>query len=60
MAEAEPEGVLINGEPYRNTYVFVLRIRDGKIASVDGYYNALIAQEKLVPLMKQILAKKLV
>lgn len=58
VAEAESEGVLINGEPYRNTYIFVLRIRDGKIAAVAEHYNALVAQEQLVPLMKEILAKK--
>lgn len=51
VAEARSEGVLINGEPYAQTYVFVLRIRDGRIASIAEHYNAFIAQEKLVPLM---------
>jgi ketosteroid isomerase-like protein len=51
VAEARSVGTLVNGEPYENTYVFVLRIRDGRIASVAEHYNALIAQEKLVPLM---------
>ena len=57
MAEAESEGLLINGETYRNTYVFVFRIRDGRIASVAEHYNALIAREKLVPLMKEAAAR---
>jgi ketosteroid isomerase-like protein len=57
VAEARSEGVLINGEVYRNTYVFVFRIRDGRIASVAEHYNALIAQEKLVPLMKDAAAR---
>jgi ketosteroid isomerase-like protein len=51
VAEARSEGVLINGEPYAQTYVFVLRIRDGRIAAIAEHYNALIAQEKLLPLM---------
>lgn len=51
VAEATSQGRLINGELYEQTYVFVLRIRDGRIASVAEHYNALIAQEKLVPLM---------
>ena len=52
VAEATSEAVLINGEPYRQTYVFVFRIRDGRIAAVAEHYNALVAQEKLLPLMK--------
>jgi uncharacterized protein len=51
VAEARSEGVLVNGERYAQTYVFVLRIRDGRIAWVAEHYNALIAQEKLLPLM---------
>jgi hypothetical protein len=51
VAEARSQGRLVNGEEYAQTYVFVFRIRDGRIASVAEHYNALIAQEKLVPLM---------
>ncbi|WP_297491320.1 nuclear transport factor 2 family protein [Acidocella sp.] len=57
VAEAVSDGRLINGERYSNTYVFVFRIRDGKIAAVAEHYNALIAQEKLVPLMAEAMAK---
>ena len=57
VAEATSEGQLINGEAYRQTYVFVFRIRDGKIAAVAEHYNALIAHEKLVPLMQQVMAQ---
>jgi uncharacterized protein len=57
VAEATSEGRLVNGETYSNTYVFVFRIRDGKIASVAEHYNALIAREKLVPLMGQVQAR---
>lgn len=57
VAEAVSEGRLINGETYRQTYVFVFRIRDGKIAAVAEHYNALIAQEKLVPLMREAMAR---
>lgn len=56
-AEATSVGTLINGEEYRQTYVFILRIRDGKIASVAEHYNAIISQEKLVPLMALAAAK---
>ncbi|HYP63250.1 MAG TPA: nuclear transport factor 2 family protein [Acidocella sp.] len=57
VAEATSEGRLINGESYANTYVFVFRTRDGRIASVAEHYNALIAREKLVPLMAEAAAK---
>jgi ketosteroid isomerase-like protein len=57
VAEAESEGTLVNGEEYRNTYVFVFRIRDGRIAAVAEHYNALIVQEKLMPLIGAAEAK---
>ncbi len=33
-AEVQSHGTLINGEDYHGRYVFMLRIRDGRIASV--------------------------
>jgi ketosteroid isomerase-like protein len=57
VAEATSEGRLINGETYSQTYVFVFRIRDGKIAAVAEHYNALIAQQKLMSLMKEVVAR---
>jgi ketosteroid isomerase-like protein len=58
VAEVHSHGTLINGEDYANTYVYVFRMRDGKIASVAEHYNALIAQEKLVPLMAELRKKE--
>jgi ketosteroid isomerase-like protein len=58
VAEVHSEGTLINGEGYANTYVFVFRIRDGKIASVAEHFNALIVQEKLIPLMTELRKKE--
>jgi ketosteroid isomerase-like protein len=51
-AEVHSEGILIDGEPYANTYVFVFRVRGGRIASVAEHFNALIVQEKMVPLVR--------
>jgi ketosteroid isomerase-like protein len=51
VAEARSEGVLVNGQPYGNTYVFVFKIRDGRIAWIAEHFNALIVQETLIPLM---------
>ena len=51
VAEAQSEGVLVNGEPYGNTYIFVFRIRDGRIAAIAEHFNALIVQETLMPLV---------
>jgi uncharacterized protein len=52
VAEAESRGKLVDGSEYSNTYVFVFRIRDGRFAAIAEHYNALVAQEKLVPLME--------
>ena len=57
VAEAESKERLINGEEYANTYVFVFRVRDGRLAAIAEHYNALIVQEKLMPLMEAAQAK---
>ncbi len=57
IVEAQSEGTLINAKR-RATPICVLCIREGRIASVAEHYNALIAQEKLLPLMKQMVTDK--
>lgn len=52
VAEVRSQGVLIDGKPYANTYVFVLRVRDGLIASVAEHFNALIVLERMTPLLQ--------
>jgi ketosteroid isomerase-like protein len=57
VAEATSLGTLVNGEEYRQTYVFVIRVRDGRIAAIAEHYNALVSQEKLIPLMADAATK---
>jgi uncharacterized protein len=54
VAEVRSEGTLVNGEEYRNTYVYVFRLREDRIASVAEHFNALIVQEKMMPLVGAI------
>lgn len=54
VAEVRSTGTLINGEAYAQTYIYVFRFRDGRIASVAEHYNALISEQKLLPLMKEL------
>ena len=54
VAEVRSKARLVNGEDYAMTYVYVFRIRDGRIASVAEHYNALISEAKLIPLMKEL------
>ena len=49
VIEAHSEATLINGEQYANTYVFSLRVRDGRIAWIAEHFNALIATGAAVP-----------
>lgn len=51
VVEGTSAGTRINGEEYRHTYVFILQICNGKIASVAEHCNAITSQDKLVPLM---------
>jgi hypothetical protein len=57
VVEATSVAMLVSGDEYRNAYVFVLRIRDGLIASIAEHYNALVVEEKLMPLMGQAAAR---
>lgn len=50
VIEAHSQATLINGQQYANTYVFSLRVRNGRIAWIAEHYNPLIAQERLFPL----------
>ena len=50
VIEAHSQATLIDGQEYANTYVFSLRVRNGRIAWIAEHYNPLIAQEKLYPL----------
>lgn len=52
--EVRSHATLVNGEAYAMTYVYTFTFRDGQIARVTEHYNALIAQQKLLPLMKQL------
>jgi ketosteroid isomerase-like protein len=51
VIEARSTAKLRNGEDYANTYVFVLRLKGGRIASVREHFNAMVVMEKLIPLM---------
>ena len=54
VAEVRSRGQLINGAKYANTYVFAFRFREGRISSVAEHFNALIVQETLIPLMRNL------
>lgn len=56
-AEVQSHGTLVNGEVFQNTYVFVFRIRDGRIASAAEHFNPDIVREKIVPLIQAAMAK---
>jgi ketosteroid isomerase-like protein len=57
-AEVQGRGRLKNGVDYHNTYVFVFRIRDGRIASVAEHCNPMIVHEKIMPLLRLPPAQK--
>jgi len=56
--EVSSEGTLVNGQNYQNTYFFMFRIRDGRVCHISEHYNAVTVQEKLIPLMQQLLTEK--
>ncbi len=56
-AEVQSRGTLTNGEEYRGRYVFMLRIRDGRITSVAEHNDPRAVREKLGPLLQAALKK---
>lgn len=56
-AEVHADGTLVNGEKFHNVYVFMLRIRDGRIASVAEHFDPNPVVEKLVPLLMAAMGK---
>jgi ketosteroid isomerase-like protein len=51
-AEVQGRGRLKNGEDYHNTYVFMFRIRNGRIATVAEHCNPIVVNEKIMPLLQ--------
>ena len=56
-AEVRSHGTLVDGQAFDNRYVFILRIRDGRIASVAEHFDPAPVTEKLVPLIQAAMAK---
>ena len=51
-AEVQSHGTLVNGELFHNVYVFIFRIRAGRIASVAEHFNPQMVREKIMPLLR--------
>jgi uncharacterized protein len=55
-AEVRSRGRLIDGRDFHNTYVFMFRIRDGRIAAVAEHFNPAPVLQ-IAPLMQAAMAK---
>lgn len=51
-AEVRARGKLKNGKIYSNSYVFMFRIRDERIAAVAEHCNILVVRETIMPLLE--------
>lgn len=57
IAEVQAKGILSNGQAFHNIYVFILRLRDGKIAAVAEHFNPDPVRTHLIPLLQAVMAK---
>lgn len=55
-AEVRSHGILRGGEPFENRFLFMLRVRDGRIASVAEHFNPIPIREKIHPLLEAEMA----
>jgi uncharacterized protein len=58
VAEVKALGTLRDGTRYENNYIFMFRIRDGRIASIAEHFNVLTVQQTIGPLMAAAMAKQ--
>jgi uncharacterized protein len=56
-AEVQSRGTLVNGDLFQNIYVFMFRVRDGRIAAVAEHFNPQVVREKIIPLLQGTSAK---
>lgn len=57
VAEFSSGGTLVNGDTYRNDYLFLFRVREGRIAYVGEYFNPDVVREKIAPAMAAAMAQ---
>jgi ketosteroid isomerase-like protein len=57
VAEFSSDGILVNGDVYHNEYLFLFRVRDGRIAYVGEYFNPDAVREKIAPAMAAAMAR---
>jgi ketosteroid isomerase-like protein len=53
VVEAHSKGSFPDGDAYEQTYVWILRLRDGRIESLAEHFNPLSVIEKMFPRMEQ-------
>ena len=56
VAEFRSDGILANGDSYQNDYLFLFRVRGGRIAYVGEYFNPDIVRAKIAPAMAAAMA----
>ena len=54
VVEARGKGTFADGTSYENAYVFILTIRDGRVAAIAEHFNPIAAMEKLFPRMNLV------
>lgn len=57
VAEVRAHGVFADGSGFENVYVFLFRLRDGKIAGIREYFNPAPVMEQLAPRMQAAMAQ---
>lgn len=56
VADVRSTGTLPDGEPFKNTHVFLFRIRDGRICYVAEYMNQFVVRDKIAPRLQALMA----
>ncbi|MBY0422351.1 MAG: nuclear transport factor 2 family protein [Parvularculaceae bacterium] len=57
-AEVRSRGLLRNGVEFENTYAFILRVRDGRVASVAEHFNPAPVDQHIRPMIQAAASKR--
>ena len=52
VVENKLKGAFPDGEPYENTYIFSLKVRDGRVAAIAEHFNPVPFFEQMAPRMQ--------
>lgn len=56
--EAKGDATTVEGKPYRNQYLFLLEVKDGKVAKCSEYMDTRLMEEVIAPVAMKLMSNQ--